>query len=45
MKFSFRVVALARDYERLSDTLAGLHYIAYSFLMLHKAIPLLEWSS
>ena len=36
---------LARDYERLSETLAGLHYVAYSFLMLHKAAPLLEGSS
>ena len=36
---------LARDYERLSETLAGLHYVAFSFLMLHKAAPLFEWSS
>jgi transposase len=36
---------LARDYERLSETLAGLHYVALSFLMLHKAAPLFEWSS
>ena len=31
---------LARDYERLSETLAGLHYVAFSLLMLHKAAPL-----
>ena len=36
---------LARDYERLSETLAGLHYVAFSLLMLHKAAPLFEWSS
>jgi transposase len=36
---------LARDYERLSETLAGLHYVAFSFLMLHKAAPLFVWSS
>lgn len=36
---------LARDYERLSETLAGLHYVAFSFLMLHKAAPLFRWSS
>src|SRR3954470_8337717 len=36
---------LARDYERLSETLAGLHYVAFSLLMLHKAAPLFRWSS
>jgi transposase len=36
---------LARDYERLSETLAGLHYVAFSFLMLHKAAPLFRMSS
>jgi transposase len=35
---------LARDYERLSETLAGLHYVAFVFLMLHKAAPLFWWS-
>jgi transposase len=36
---------LARDYERLTETLAGLHYVAFSFLMLHKVAPLLACSS
>jgi transposase len=36
---------LARDYERLSETLAGLHYVAFSLLMLHKSAPLFMWSS
>ena len=36
---------LARDYERLSETLAGLHYVAFSLLMLHKAAPMFAWSS
>jgi transposase len=36
---------LARDYERLAGTLAGLHYIAFSFLMLRKAAPQFCWSS
>lgn len=36
---------LARDYERLPSTLAGLHYVAFSVLMLHKAAPLFAWSS
>ena len=36
---------LARGCERLSQTLAGLHYVAFSFLMLHKAAPLFVWSS
>lgn len=33
---------LARDYERLATTLAGLHYIAFSILMLQNAAPILE---
>jgi transposase len=36
---------LARDYERLACTLEGLHYVAFSFLMLHKAAPQFCWSS
>jgi transposase len=36
---------LARDSERLSETLAGLHYVAFSLLMLKKAAPLFAWSS
>lgn len=36
---------LARDYERLSTTLEGLHYVAFSILMLHKAAPHFSWSS
>ena len=36
---------LARDDERLSETLAGLHYVAFRLLMLHKAAPLFVWSS
>jgi transposase len=36
---------LARDYERLAGTLEGLHHVAFSFLMLHKAAPQFRWSS
>jgi transposase len=36
---------LARDYERLVSTLEGLHYVAFSFLMLHRAAPQFWWSS
>ena len=36
---------LARDYERLSETLKGLHYVAFSILMLQKAAPYFQWSS
>jgi transposase len=36
---------LARDYERLAGTLKGLHYVAFSFLMLRKAAPQFCWSS
>ena len=28
-----------------AETLAGLHYVAFSLLMLHKAAPLFVWSS
>ena len=30
---------LVRDYERLPETLAGLHLVAFVFLMLHRAFP------
>ena len=36
---------LARDYERLSETLAGLPYVSFSLPMLHTPAPLLPWSS
>jgi transposase len=36
---------LARDYERLSETLEGLHYVAFRILMLRKAAPHFWWSS
>jgi len=29
---------LARDYERLAETLVGMHLLAFVFVMLHKAI-------
>jgi transposase len=32
---------LARDYERLATTLAGLHYVAFGMLMLRNAAPFL----
>ena len=35
----------ARDYERLSETLEGLHYVAFSIRMLHKAAPHFQYSS
>jgi len=33
---------LAKDYERLPDTLIGLHFVAFVCLLLHKASPLLQ---
>jgi transposase len=36
---------LARDYERLSETLEDLHYVAFSILMLQMAAPHFQWSS
>jgi transposase len=32
---------LAKDYERLPQTLIGLHFVAFVFLLLHRAGPLL----
>jgi transposase len=40
-----RLRRLARDYERLSETLEGLPYVAFSILMLKKAAPHFQWSS
>ena len=40
-----RLRRLARDDERLAETLKGLHYVAFSLLMLHKAAPQFCWSS
>jgi transposase len=36
---------LARDYERLTETLEGMHYVVFSLLMLRKAVPHFCWSS
>jgi transposase len=36
---------LARDYERLATTLVGLHFVAFVFLLLHQAAPLLSGGS
>jgi transposase len=36
---------LAKDYERLTETLEGMHYVAFSFLMLRKAAPHFHRSS
>jgi len=35
---------LARDYEGLTQTLAGFHYLAFACLMLHRIIPLVSSS-
>jgi transposase len=35
---------LAKDYERLQTTLVGMHFVAFVFLMLHQAAPLLSQS-
>lgn len=36
---------LARDYERLSETLVGLHYLAFVILMLHRLVTVAMQSS
>jgi transposase len=41
--FTARFRRLARDYERLPETLAGLHFVAFACLMLHQLIHL-PWS-
>jgi len=49
VKRSFGWVAqfrrLARDHERLGQTLAGLHYVAFACLMLAKTVSLLATGS
>jgi transposase len=34
-----RFSCLVRDYERLSQTLAGFHSLAFACLMFHRIIP------
>jgi transposase len=36
---------LARDYERLPETVAGLHFLAFACLLLHRLIPLIAESA
>ncbi|PLS80068.1 MAG: IS5/IS1182 family transposase, partial [Chloroflexi bacterium] len=36
---------LARDYERLPETVAALHFVAFACLMLHRIVPMLTQSS
>jgi len=35
---------LAKDYERLPETVIGLHFVAFACLMLHRALPLFRAS-
>jgi transposase len=35
---------LAKDYERLPETVAGLHFVAFACLFLHRVIPVLRSS-
>ena len=36
---------LARDYERLPEMLAGLHFLAFAILMLRRLVEVLAQSS
>ena len=36
---------LARDYERLPTTLAGLHFLAFAILLLHRFVVTLQFST
>ena len=38
LAWTARFRRLARDYERLPQTLAGLHFVAFACLLLHRAI-------
>ncbi|MEF9384901.1 IS5/IS1182 family transposase, partial [Ralstonia solanacearum species complex bacterium KE056] len=33
---------LARDYERLPETLAGLHFVVFAMIMLVHALPIMQ---
>jgi transposase len=39
--WTWRFRRLARDYERLAETLKGLHFLAFACLLLHRLLPLL----
>ena len=39
--WTLRFRHLGRDYERLADTLRGLHFLAFACLLLHRLLPLL----
>jgi hypothetical protein len=36
---------LARDYERLAETLAGLHFVAFAMLLAHRSITFMVQSA
>ncbi len=36
---------LARDYERLPETVEALHFVAFACLMLHRVVPMLTQSA
>jgi transposase len=40
----YRFRRLARDYERLPETLAGLHFVFFAMLMPVHAVPILQGS-
>ena len=42
--WAVRFRRLARDYERLPETVAGLHFVAFACLFLHRALPFLSRS-
>jgi transposase len=43
--WAVRFRRLVKDYERLPATVAGLHFVAFACLFLHRAIPVLGSSS
>ena len=45
LAWAARFRRLAKDYERLTATLEGMHYVAFSILMLRRAAPHFCWSS
>jgi len=43
-EWTARFRRLARDYERLPDTLAGLHFLAFAILLAHRVVDLITKS-
>jgi transposase len=45
MAWAARFRRLARDYERLPETLAGLHFLVFAILMLTRVVAMMGQSA